>query len=357
MFQGALTLSQVPTNGLTLSHLIQVAQQVTTGTSSFHLRGAVVNHDIVYNHHSSEVPGIGEETIFEDLAMETIHYVILQTPVISITTAAPSTFSLIQSIKGNYLFYPRATDSLAARLGQHETQADNYIDQHTSRPYSARHQVDPTQIYHSMLEQFQERPGPLIRPPAIPVRSQAVSYRPYSDATTQNHRRPPPDAPSHTSIANFSDFPDYRSSFPSPLSFSQPNSSNTQPTIPYSGKFTNFLDRVGQVVNTLGLAIPVVNMMRSIMVKKLTDKDTTAPHWFIKCIILQQVDNVLDNLQAQCWPSKDAIKIAEMTEWFQSKLIEYEAYPDVFKETLAVAKPCSPQRLTPSQLDCTECLD
>lgn len=126
VYEGALTLSQIPTTGLSLSQLIQLSQKNHTGTRNFSLKGAVVNHNVVFESHADPSPS--DATAYVDLSLETVHYMIFQTPAVNITTGSSTQFSFIGSVSGNYVFWPKATDPLANRLGRNTTQADRYLD-------------------------------------------------------------------------------------------------------------------------------------------------------------------------------------------------------------------------------------
>jgi len=129
VYEGALSLCQIPISGLSVSKLIQLSQKTHTGGTQFTLKGAVVNHDLIFGQHD----GQGVEVIYEDLALETVHYLVFQTPVISITSGAAAAYSFLTTIKGNYLFWPKATDPFANRLGQTQTQADKYLDNQVAK--------------------------------------------------------------------------------------------------------------------------------------------------------------------------------------------------------------------------------
>jgi len=130
VYEGALTLSQIPTTGLTISQLIQLSQRSHTGRRDFTLKGAVVNHNIVFESHGD--PTMGDESVYPDLSLETVHYLIFQTPAININTGGNSIYSFVGSISGNYLFWPKASDPFANRLGSRKTQADTYLDKQVS---------------------------------------------------------------------------------------------------------------------------------------------------------------------------------------------------------------------------------
>lgn len=129
VYEGALTMSQIPSGGLSIGQLIGLSQRTHTGGSLFSLKGAVVNHNMIFDAFGSTTPS--DVTPFVDLSLETVHFLVFQTPVISITTGTRANFSFIGSVKGNYLFWPKATDPLANRLGQKSTQADSYVDSQT----------------------------------------------------------------------------------------------------------------------------------------------------------------------------------------------------------------------------------
>lgn len=147
VYEGALTLSQLPEGGLSVGDMIRIAQKNHTGGTQFELRGAVVNHSMIFNHHD---PAGTVESVYEDLALETVHYLVFQTPVISIVDSTNSTYSFLATIKGNYLFWPNATDPFANRLGAKKTQADQYLGRTISasgmQP-SDRHWFDPLVDY------------------------------------------------------------------------------------------------------------------------------------------------------------------------------------------------------------------
>jgi len=118
-FSGCLTLASIPSTGLTFSKLIQLASESGTASTSVTLRGAVTNTALPT---TALQPNTNDS--FADFSNEIVHYVILQTPVISITSGSAQ-YSLIGSLKGNVAWWPTTTDVLASNMAQPVGQSTN----------------------------------------------------------------------------------------------------------------------------------------------------------------------------------------------------------------------------------------
>jgi hypothetical protein len=88
----------------------------------------VINNDLVNSARDPEWAGSGYTTdvlggdLERDLGAEVVHYVILQQPVMALTAPTDPNgdynykFTLIQSLRGNVVFWPEAEDSMANNL-------------------------------------------------------------------------------------------------------------------------------------------------------------------------------------------------------------------------------------------------
>lgn len=129
-----MTLASIPNTGVTFAKLIQLASESYTQTQSVHLRGSLVNNNLVT---TALTPNVADT--FGDFSNELIHYVVLQTPVISITTGSPATFSMIASAMGNYAWWPTINDAFANKLSSVTTDPladhnESVLSNHTVSP-------------------------------------------------------------------------------------------------------------------------------------------------------------------------------------------------------------------------------
>jgi len=99
-------------SGLTFSKLIQLSSEVETATTGMTLRGSVVNNNLVT---TALTPNTNDS--FADFSNEIVHFYVLQTPVISITTGASTEYSMIGTGRGNYAWWPTAEDAFANKIG------------------------------------------------------------------------------------------------------------------------------------------------------------------------------------------------------------------------------------------------
>jgi len=112
MYTGCCTLASIPPTGLSIQRLIQTSSKIMSGAASFKMRGALVNNALAT---TALTPNTND--VFADYSNEIVHYVILQTPVISITTGIPARYTLICNGHGNYAYWPSQTDAFANKLG------------------------------------------------------------------------------------------------------------------------------------------------------------------------------------------------------------------------------------------------
>lgn len=120
--------SSALTAGLSLSQLIDISSDERRVGSSFHLRSAIVNNDLLSSavgvfSTDPAIPSGGDYAEERDYAGELISYVILQTPSQSIDTGVFSKFTLAFSVRGNSVFFPSATDSMAHDLSENRDMA------------------------------------------------------------------------------------------------------------------------------------------------------------------------------------------------------------------------------------------
>jgi len=128
-YEGAITVSQIPSSGLSFDHLIRLSQKIHHAGQTFKLRGAIVNHNLAFDiDHTSDSPVGNSQDMFNDLSLETVHFMIFQAPAQDISTGANKPYTFTCNIKSNFAYWPLSTDPMAARIGQPETQADKYID-------------------------------------------------------------------------------------------------------------------------------------------------------------------------------------------------------------------------------------
>jgi hypothetical protein len=114
-YQGSVQFGQLPsspTSGLSLRQMIEIAGDIEILAPQFHMRTAVVNHDIVYA--SQDVKGGKLGT--NDFVGELVNYVILYNVAENITDGAPSEYALQINIKGNGVFWAKPEDAIANNL-------------------------------------------------------------------------------------------------------------------------------------------------------------------------------------------------------------------------------------------------
>lgn len=111
-YSGCVTLASIPNTGLSFARLIQLSQETYTQSQLVNLRGSLVNNNLVT---TALTPNVNDS--FGDFSNEMVHYVILQTPVISINTGLSSTYSMIGTAMGNYAWWPTSSDAFANKLG------------------------------------------------------------------------------------------------------------------------------------------------------------------------------------------------------------------------------------------------
>lgn len=120
MYTGACTLASIPPGGLSFAKLLQTSTRVESGATNLTLRGALVNNGLV----TTALTPNSNDT-FADFSNEIVHYIILQNPVVSITTGQPSPYSLISNAHGNYVWWPTQLDAFANKLGSGDVSTAN----------------------------------------------------------------------------------------------------------------------------------------------------------------------------------------------------------------------------------------
>lgn len=295
VYYGAMTMGQLPSAGLTVQQLIQQSQTCQIGQSTITLRGAVTNHSIVYNTANVQVATTGDP--FVDLSMETIHYAVLVSPVISVTTGAQQIFSLMYSCGGNYLFFPKPTDPFASKLGSTHSQASVYLDSTVSKTPSAGQ-------YHSV--------SPLY----------------LQDA---NHDKDFIDELSSHKGHGFNSF----STADDSQIFQSPSRDSHE--LSFMAKAGNFLSNAakwtaGALSSPAGQA--VIGMLARGLKTHRQMQSSEHARAYSKVLILDQISHLQEYLNPLIFPR--AIRI-EFEQW-QSRLADlrdgYEEYPDVFPEPL-----------------------
>lgn len=120
MYTGACTLASIPSGGLSFAKLLQTSSRVESGATNLALRGALVNNGLV----TTALTPNSNDT-FADFSNEIVHYIILQNPVVSITTGNPAPYSLIANAHGNYVWWPTQLDAFANKLGAGDVSTAN----------------------------------------------------------------------------------------------------------------------------------------------------------------------------------------------------------------------------------------
>lgn len=108
------------TNGqVTVESLIKIATSVESSQPGFSLQSAMVNDELhaIYgaSRHNTQTSGSSIDENFQFFASEIVNYVVLQSPVISITTGNLMDFSLIGEATNNVAVYPSPNNLLLYR--------------------------------------------------------------------------------------------------------------------------------------------------------------------------------------------------------------------------------------------------
>jgi len=109
-YEGVINNGQLAAGNLTVNQLIAISNRIEGGKNGYKLKGSIVNHQLAF---WQQQYAVGDA----DNDLESIHYVILQTPVMSITTGTTTPFSIIANVASNYLLWPRANDTFANSIG------------------------------------------------------------------------------------------------------------------------------------------------------------------------------------------------------------------------------------------------
>lgn len=115
-YAGSITLASIPVTGLDFAKLIQLSSEVQTASAGLTLKGSLVNNNLVT---TALTPNSNDS--FADFSNEIVHFYVLQTPVISITTGSSSVYSMIGTGRGNYAWWPTAADAFANKIGSSAT--------------------------------------------------------------------------------------------------------------------------------------------------------------------------------------------------------------------------------------------
>ena len=121
-YKGTVTLGQLAAGGIPLSTLIQDATVTCTGSYEHVLRSSVIEPSLVKDINQ---PANAAYPRFNDSENETVSYVIYQTAVQSITGSGDSKYSFILHVDGNFVYYPKATDSFAFNLTSQSLRGNN----------------------------------------------------------------------------------------------------------------------------------------------------------------------------------------------------------------------------------------
>jgi hypothetical protein len=92
--------------------LIAIAQKLDSPKGQIKIRGAVVNNNAIYNNRVST--GITE--YYDNMQLETVHYIIIEKAAANLTTGDRAVYSLGGHARGNFVFWPKAFDSMANSL-------------------------------------------------------------------------------------------------------------------------------------------------------------------------------------------------------------------------------------------------
>lgn len=111
-YKGTLTLAQLAT-GVSVGTLIQDSTVTCTGEYEQILRSSVIEPSLV-----KDISCVSKTTSprFADAENESVTYIIYQTAAQSISAGTKMNYSLILHVDGNFVYYPKATDTFAFNL-------------------------------------------------------------------------------------------------------------------------------------------------------------------------------------------------------------------------------------------------
>jgi len=121
-FHSRVTVGQLYENdspkSISIGNLIRISKEiedVNANDGVFRVHGAVSNNNVVFtnSHNITNIP--------EEYSAESLEFLVIQRAAGSITTGDKITFSLINTIRGNAVFWPNAFDALANNVGQNST--------------------------------------------------------------------------------------------------------------------------------------------------------------------------------------------------------------------------------------------
>lgn len=126
-YKGVMTVGQLLT-GMTVGQMIQDATVTETGSYEQILRSSVINPALVDD---ISDPSIGSLPCFPGGENEPIAYCVYQTAAASITTGTKMPYNLIWHFEGNFVYYPKATDTFAFSLTPEERRGNATFERNT----------------------------------------------------------------------------------------------------------------------------------------------------------------------------------------------------------------------------------
>jgi hypothetical protein len=120
------------------------------------LKVGIVNHDLIYDAPKEVKPGI--DFNMAPYAAELVSWTIIQTPAVSITDQGDIPYTIAQSLKGNYVFFPRFEDPFTNNLfrGSEFSRTSVAMNDHFSKGLGPVAHMPDAQVTPELVDAVQE---------------------------------------------------------------------------------------------------------------------------------------------------------------------------------------------------------
>jgi len=157
-WQGAITIGQIPDAGLSVQDLQALSHESGSARTHHTMRGAIMNNNIVYDQLRQVQTGA---ITYEQASLEVVSFLILEKSAVNITTGANMNYSITVAAKGNFAFWPKATDSFAAGLHpvRNLSSSNSKLRDHVYDPTSSIGDQVFRSVEHGIRSLLESTPG------------------------------------------------------------------------------------------------------------------------------------------------------------------------------------------------------